>query len=399
MMQDFPSPSGQQRLRASHVYLDASVYRELQFNWDGRSLSALADLARRGLVRVVVTEITRREVASLMREMWSEANRSVQRSAVVLGQLGFGDAVSAMADEEACVVKMQEAFERWLRRCSVWTCKYDADLPAIMDDYFGGRPPFGAGKKKAEFPDAIVASMLRAWCAATKQSVYLVSRDGGLKACCAPEGPFIHAASVGEVVSHGTASAAVHDAVAAALQESDWFSRTMRDHVGDLDVEVETGYHHGGEIEVEIRSVKLEDMSIDEVFVLDFDGTTMTCSARLTGELALRAHIEREPMQYGERGWDPGYRHTQWINMTADLTATVRASLAEDGSVELADAQLEQSRISVPWDVVERATITYEPVAVARRYDQRQSKLRGGWLQYLEPGQGVHPGPPTEPEE
>jgi hypothetical protein len=351
MMQKAPPPNEEQRLRASHVYLDASVYRALQFDWAGRWLSALADLARRGLVRVVVTEITLREVKSLMREMWSEANKSMQRGAVVLGQLGFADAVAAVADEEACVARMQEAFEKWLRRCSVWTCKYDANLPAIMDDYFGGRPPFGAGKKKAEFPDAIVASMLRAWCTATKQSVYVVSLDGDLKACCAPEGPLIHAGSVAEVVSHGTASAAVHDAVTAAIRESEWFFQTMQAQVTDLYVEVEKepGY------EVEVQSVKLDDMSIDEVFVLDFDGTDMTCSAYLTGELALRARIEQEPGLYSERDWDPGYRHTQWFNKTADLTATITASLAEDGSVELADAQLDDRSVSLPWQVVKWA--------------------------------------------
>jgi len=35
---------------------------------------------------------------------------------------------------------------------------------------------------------------------------------GDLKACCAPEGPLIRAKSVAEVESHGTASAAMHDA-------------------------------------------------------------------------------------------------------------------------------------------------------------------------------------------
>jgi hypothetical protein len=277
MTQDIPPSSEQQCLRASHVYLDASVYRALQFDWGGRRLNALADLARRGLMRVVVTEITLREVKSLMHEMWSEANKSMQRFAVALGQLGLGDAISAVADEETCVAKMQEAFGQWLQRCKVWTCEYDANLQAIMDDYFGCRPPFGAGKKKAEFADAIVVSMLRAWCAVTKQSVYVVSPDGDLKACCASGGPLIHAASVAEVVSHGTASAAVHDAVEAAVQESDWFFQTMQAQVACLDVEVEEepGY------EVEVQSVKLEEMIIYGVDLLDFDGTNMTCSAYL----------------------------------------------------------------------------------------------------------------------
>jgi hypothetical protein len=385
-MLNLPPPSEQPRLRASHVYLDASVYRALQFDWGGRSLSGLTDLARRGLVRVLVTEITLREVKSLMDEMWSEANKSMQRVAVVLGQLGLGDAVSAVADGATCVAKMQEAFEKWLLRCNVLTCKCEANLSAIMDDYFAARPPFGSGKKKAEFPDAIVASMLRAWCAATEQSVYVVSIDGDLKACCAPEGPLIHAASVAEVVSHGTASAAVHDAVTAAIQESNWLFQTIQAEVTVLDVEVEEepGY------EVEVESVKLEDISIDEVFVLDFDGTDMTCSAGLTGEFALRARIEQEPMQYSERDWDPGYRHTQWINVPADLTAIFTASIAQGGSLVFANAQLNEPRIHVPWRAVERAIdapTRHDPVRAARRYYERQSRLNRGWGYNLEAGQ------------
>ena len=353
MTQDAASPQEQHDLKASHVYLDASVYRSLQFDWDNRWLSALADLARRGLVRVVVTEITRREVESLMREMWSEANKSVQRSAVVLGQAGLGDTVSALADEKACVGKMQASFEKWLRCCSVWTCKYDPDLSAIMGDYFEGKPPFGMGRKKAEFPDAIVASMLRIWCAATKQSVYVVSQDGDLKACCSPEGPLIHAGSVAEVVSHGTASVKVHDAVVAAVRTSDWFLQTMQDRIEDLPVEVERGYRRGARVGVECESVKLEDMSIDDVIVVEFDGTQMTCAVYLTGEIAIRADVEQESVQYGESDWDPGYRHTQRLSLTADLTATVTASLRDDETVELDDASLDDRRIRLPWRDVE----------------------------------------------
>ena len=87
-----------QRLRAGYVFIDASVYRSLQFDWGGRWLSAFADLAGRGLVRVVMTEITRREVESLMREVWAEANRYAQKCATTLRQVGLDDAIDALAD-------------------------------------------------------------------------------------------------------------------------------------------------------------------------------------------------------------------------------------------------------------------------------------------------------------
>jgi hypothetical protein len=109
------------------------------------------------------------------------------------------------------------------------------------------------------------------------------------EACCAPEGPLIHAGSVAEVVSHGTASAAVHDSVTAAIKESDWFFRTMQAQVAGLSVEVEVEPEHEVEVEAEaVKLEKLEDMSIEHVFVLDFDGINVTCSAELTADLTLR---------------------------------------------------------------------------------------------------------------
>jgi hypothetical protein len=81
----------------------------------------------------------------------------------------------------------------------------------------------------------------------------------------------------------------------------------------------------------------------------------MTCAGYLAAEIAVRVRVEQEAVQHGEDDWDLGYRHTQWLSVTADLTATFTASLAEDGSVELDDASLDDRRIRVPWRDIERA--------------------------------------------
>ena len=291
-----------------------------------------------------------------MRELWAEANKSVQKSAIALRQMGFGNTVSTLSDEEACVAKMQAEFEKWLRGVHAWSCKFDADLNTIIDDYFESRPPFGAGRKKSEFPDAIVISMLSAWCKTTKQSVYIVSEDGDLRACCSSDGPFIHAASVKEVVSHGTASVKVHDAVSKAIRESIG-SPAKSKSAPPISRLGSTGYRRGAMAEVEVESVNLDDLSIDEVVVMNFDGTNMTCAVYLTVELSVRVHVEREPARHSEDDWDLGYRrsHSTWIPVSADLTATVEASITEDGAVALADIQIDEQRIEVPWQNVERA--------------------------------------------
>jgi hypothetical protein len=342
------------RLRAEFIYIDASVYRALQFDWDGRWLSALADLVRRGLIRVVITDITKREVQSLIREFWFEANKSIQKSATALRQLGLADTVDALANEQASVATMVDAFERWLERVNVFVCKNSPDIGAILEDYFAGSPPFGTGHKKAEFPDGIVASMLRAWCATTGLSTYVVSHDGDLKACCSADGPLVFAASIGEVISHGIASAALHDAITVAVRESEYFTGIVSSQICDLSVTVETGYRNGARINVEVETVTSDEVVIDEVIVEGFDGTSMTCYVYFSANLFLQAQVEQEPVQYSDNEWDSGYQHRQTVSVWQTLSATVTASPVSDDEVDLEDVYLHERRLEIPWRDVAR---------------------------------------------
>ena len=172
--------TAQTRLLADYVYLDASVYRSLQFDWSGRMLSGLANLARRSLIRVVYTDLTRREVIAQMTEFCAEGSKAAQKWRTLYGQLGLSAAAETLADVEGCVAKMTAGFDVWLKACRAYKCREIPDLAAVLDDYFGGRPPFGSGAKKSEFPDALVVSSLLTWASAIKMKVYLVSTDKDL---------------------------------------------------------------------------------------------------------------------------------------------------------------------------------------------------------------------------
>ncbi len=57
------------------------------------------------------------------------------------------------------------------------------NIGELFSNYFGGRRPFTASDKKAQFPDAVALSSLGAW-AETNGSVLVVSNDGEWKSFC-----------------------------------------------------------------------------------------------------------------------------------------------------------------------------------------------------------------------
>lgn len=75
--------------------------------------------------------------------------------------------------------QMTKQMQLFLRRSKATVIPYsDVDLPSIMSKYFKQEQPFGPGKKKSEFPDAIVFSALQKWCDEKDEKMYLVTADG-----------------------------------------------------------------------------------------------------------------------------------------------------------------------------------------------------------------------------
>jgi PIN domain len=76
-----------QHLRTQFVFIDTQAFRKARFDWSGRLLSRLVELAREGQLRLLVTDVTVREVKSQLREVLAEANASLTKHAGLLQQL------------------------------------------------------------------------------------------------------------------------------------------------------------------------------------------------------------------------------------------------------------------------------------------------------------------------
>ncbi len=147
-------------LKTRNVFLDTQVYFASGFNLRKTSLARLKELCQAKSVKLYVTDIVKSECRSHLQEAIKKAInglRTFQRHGVILKNVRSNGLKPFFAEleEEAIQKQAWSQFEDYLFSCGAVevSCR-DANPEEVFDLYFRGAPPFGAGKKKSEFPDA-----------------------------------------------------------------------------------------------------------------------------------------------------------------------------------------------------------------------------------------------------
>jgi hypothetical protein len=282
--------NGGRHLRTPFVFIDTQAFRKARFDWSGRLLSRLVELAREGQLRLLVTDVTVREVKSQLREVLAEANASLTKHAGLLQQLGASLAVDRVRDGSTALGTLEGAFDQFLQDSKAINIPSISDVTDVLDDYFARRPPFST-KKKAEFPDAISIASVRLWCKQKSATAYIVSEDGDLRACCSESGPLFHAESIIDIISHATVSQQLHEALEEALKGSEYLSSRLAEKIEES-ATVETSTDDWQVTTAEIDGVP--SVRIISVRVLDQENLKFTCELEVEAEVNLFIIAKRD---------------------------------------------------------------------------------------------------------
>lgn len=168
-----------------NVFIDTSVYEEGQFVASG-ILKTLINEASDGRIRILLPEITEREVLRHIRKRVSEdKTRLVEK--LLQSVLKEIPSVKSKIEELRKLVKdaEPEIEKRFLdnvtkSRTVRIPLQQDIDLQSILDSYFERRAPFSE-KKKSEFPDAFVLKSLELWCKERNTTCFVLSKDGDMR--------------------------------------------------------------------------------------------------------------------------------------------------------------------------------------------------------------------------
>ncbi|MCE9561166.1 MAG: PIN domain-containing protein [Planctomycetes bacterium] len=166
-----------------YLFLDTQVFDGNQYDFENKHFRQLRSLGLSDWVQLVLPDITRREVERHIAEKAKEtfaamkefSNKGFRRN---LRRPPF-DAIRKGTTEEEIRKELLDHFKGFCHDTNaIELPAVGLNATAVLNDYFDGKPPFGEGKKKHEFPDAFAGQILFNWCEANSNTVVVVSRDG-----------------------------------------------------------------------------------------------------------------------------------------------------------------------------------------------------------------------------
>lgn len=175
-------------LQTKNVFIDTQYYVKSGLHFEGAAFKAFLELCARGELTLLTTSVVEREVKSKIDDAIKDALQAVQtiqRKARILKSIEDGPLQNFFVPVEIDGVyeSAKNAFDEFLGACNAeFAPVSDIDIEKILSNYFEKKPPFGDGKKKNEFPDAISLDAIEKYI--DDEEVYVVSEDEDLKSYC-----------------------------------------------------------------------------------------------------------------------------------------------------------------------------------------------------------------------
>ena len=278
------------------IFLDTQVFDAASFNFASQPFVSLEEQVEVGRVRVLLTDITVREVEARIEK--TVANQlaplvKLIRDARVLRSSQIPGVTAALElDQSAIAVDLQRQFEAFLQRIRAEIVD-TSQVPAgpVFEKYFAAMPPFGHADEKSEFPDAFVIDALASWADRKREQVYVVSGDGPVQeACKARErlaaSPRLSTLLDGIVLQTAVASFVRHQTVAHIDEVRAEVKAQFQDHLYNVDDE-------WGDVEMDLNSLDL----VGQPEIIEASDNAASLEVRFQG--AFTAHLSYDDSSTG----------------------------------------------------------------------------------------------------
>ncbi|WP_312479180.1 PIN domain-containing protein [Kosakonia cowanii] len=345
------------------VYIDTSAYERKHFQFGLYILEKLENFASDDKVRILVTDITRREIELHIRknaeEALKELNKFQKTYAPILRTTPahVPTEIFVKPEAEAVISDALASFKQFLECEGVEEISVQNINPLLVfEKYFTNAPPFDQPGKKKEFPDAFTLEAINEIAEKRAHRVYIVSEDKDLISASEQNESFIHLSSIQTLVDLLIRNdedledmASFADDVLDKLRDS--ITERVKEYLIEMECIPEGADYHDVETgEFEIEDVVLSSPKLTDV---NRDSANYELSAKLTIKADLHyPDYERSP-------WDPEDKAYAFVfesistfifHQTVELNIEIGFNDGIKENAEIIDLQFDDSYILLDAD-------------------------------------------------
>lgn len=327
--------------------LDTSVFDQKRLQFNSATLQALTHLKNRPFEFILSQTVVNEVFAHLKKDI---------ENALQEARKSIGKALYAFETEEPTrdeilesISRGQSAEELAARRlqkyiedtgCEVLNDAVLVETATLFDGYFSGAPPFGPGRKRDEFPDALALHALERAATDRGTCILVVSRDGDWRAFCERSERLYAIPEIEKALNLVTdAPLGLRAAILAWMSKDGSGHAEVQEHialsVSQMEFNVSAIPSHG-EVELNTWEPTLQridwpdDADIDIIEIIAMDGDagftvvlslplTLTVSIPIEMDFSVWDSVDRESLGMGGRREDVMEELHERATMTIDV--------------------------------------------------------------------------------
>ncbi len=168
-----------------YVFIDTSIFFANNF-LEGKEIRTLLDLSKDGHIKIVMPQITLKEIIKKAEENAIEAFNSYNATRDKLRVLRNIESLKAQVGESKINESQQKEYikelhsyiKKVIKVAKITIIDYPTlNIQTVFDKYFNKEAPFNNANKKNEFPDAFSLATIEQWCEEHKHKCVVFALD------------------------------------------------------------------------------------------------------------------------------------------------------------------------------------------------------------------------------
>ena len=313
------------------LFIDSEVWDRAGLNFNSPEIRVLVELVTQGRFRLLSTSITQREVTEHVKLAGSDVKQKLEHLRKALRPFQSADTpLCGVVDNAISQDWSQLLVDQFSGRMDdlgveIIDCS-DVSIDVILNRYFDKEPPFGLGKKKDEFPDAIASEALEQWATSENCEVCVVTADEDWRKRCEASTRLRHFDSLKVAFDHFTDE-----------KLSEAISKGLKENVDKIKAEVARKLQDRGttlvDLNGDVEDLKLASLNLVEVHLSLIDGHRFV--ALVDCDIEAQAHASYDDP--GSFFWDSEDRRAYHGQKTGHATAAFSDTIEIEGSFELSN--------------------------------------------------------------